>query len=58
MNFDSHHPLRHKLGVIRTLLDKCEIIVTDDEDRKSEVEHIRKALSLCGYPEKEKVVYP
>ena len=48
LNFDSHHPLQHKLSVIRTLLDRCENSVTDDEDRNSEVENIRKALSCLS----------
>ena len=50
LNFDSHHPLHQKLGVIRTLLDRCNNIVTDDLDRVSEVSHIEKALERCGYP--------
>ena len=50
LNFDSHHPLHQKLGVIRTLLDRCNNIVTDDLDRVSEVLHIEKALERCGYP--------
>jgi hypothetical protein len=37
--------------VIRTLLDRCENIVTEEEDRKNEVEHVKEALSVCGYPE-------
>ncbi len=45
--------MQHKLSVIRTLglLDRCEHIVTEEEDRKNEVEHVREALSVCGYPE-------
>ena len=46
-NFRSHHPLNHKLAVIRTLL---ESIVTEEDDRKKEEEHVAKALSKCGYP--------
>ena len=37
LNFDSHHPLQHKLSVIRTLLDRCENIVTEEEDRKKKL---------------------
>ena len=51
LNFASHHPLHHKLGVIRTLLDRKDTIVTEDEDKKAEEEHIREALKRCGYPE-------
>ncbi|XP_072041346.1 uncharacterized protein [Amphiura filiformis] len=41
LSFASHHPLEHKLSVIKTLLYRSEI-VTDPEDRAEEIEH-------CGY---------
>jgi len=50
LNFGSHHPLNHKLAVIRTLLDRCYSIVTEEDDRKKKEEHVAKALSKCGYP--------
>ena len=34
LNFYSHHPLHHKLGVVRTLLDRCETVVTEEGDKK------------------------
>ena len=46
----SHHPLHHKLGVVRTLLDRCNNIVTDPADMEEEENHIAKALKQCGYP--------
>ena len=49
LNFNSHHPLHQKLAVIKTLLDRCNNIVTDPEDRRKEV-YITKALQECGYP--------
>ena len=45
-----HHPLNHKLAVIRTLLERCYSIVTEEDDRKKEEEHVAKALRKCGYP--------
>jgi len=48
LNFGSHHPLNHKLVVIRTLLERCYGIVTEEDDRKKE-EHVAKALRKCGY---------
>ena len=33
LNISSHHPLYKKLGIIKTLLDKCNNIVTEPEDR-------------------------
>ncbi len=50
LHFNSHHPLHHKLGVIRTLMNRCNNIVSEEEDRQKEKDHIQKALSLCGYP--------
>jgi len=49
LNFMSHHPLHQKLGVIRTLLNRCENVVTEEEDRKQEEEHITSALKKCSY---------
>ena len=48
--YDSHHPLQHKLGVVRTLFDRCLNIVTDTVDQQQELEHIASALTVCGYP--------
>ena len=48
--FESHHPLHHKMGVVRTLLDRCEGIVSEEGDREEERKTIKDALSICGYP--------
>ena len=48
--FDSHHPLHHKMGVVRTLLDRCEDIVSEEEDSEKQRETVTKALGGCGYP--------
>jgi len=45
--------MNHKLAVIRTLLERCYSIVTEEGDRKKEEEHVAKALSKCGYPVSE-----
>ena len=50
LQFQSHHPLHQKLGVVRTLLDRKEHIVTEDADKEKEENIIREALSDCGYP--------
>ena len=49
--FDSHHPLHQKLGMPRTLLNRCEEIVTEEEDRKEERNTIKNALNICCYPD-------
>jgi hypothetical protein len=48
--FDSHHPLHHKLGVVRTLLDRANNIISNEEAKDEEEKHIKKALKTCGYP--------
>ena len=51
LNFHSHHPLHQKMGVVRSLLDRCYSLVTTKEDVKEEEEHIKGALERCGYPQ-------
>ena len=51
LSFQSHHLLQHKLAVIRTLLERSDSFVTEEEDRKQEEEHIRTALHTCSYPD-------
>ena len=48
--FNSHRPLLQKRAVVRTLLDRCEDIITEEEDRKEWKDSIRDALKVCGYP--------
>ncbi len=50
LSFESHHPLAHKLGVIRTLFDRKDNLITDPADRIAEEQHIIRALETCGYP--------
>ncbi len=51
LNFFSHHPLHQKLGVIRTLFDRSNNIVTEEEDKKEEEEKVKSAMMVCGYPD-------
>ena len=50
LSFRSHHSLNHKLGVIHTLYDWCDNIVTEEVDAAEEIIHVDKALERCGYP--------
>lgn len=50
LQFGSHHPLIHKLGVIRTLHYRADTIISDQSDIPSEKDHIEGALKRCGYP--------
>ena len=47
--FDSHHPLEHKLSVIKTLFHRADSIVTSDTAKRDEQKHLRGALAKCGY---------
>ena len=49
--FDSHHPLEHKPGVIKTLQHRAKEIPTTTQGTKKEQEHIKTALKTCGYPD-------
>ena len=40
-NFHSQHPLHHKLGVVRTLMDRMENVVTEKADKREEELRIR-----------------
>ncbi len=42
LHFKTHHPLHQKLGVVSTLLDRCKTVVTKDEDKIAEAQHIEK----------------
>ncbi|KAI8484070.1 hypothetical protein Bbelb_381880 [Branchiostoma belcheri] len=51
LSFNSHHPLHQKLGVFRTLMDRCNAVVTDESDRQQQIQHIKQALARCNYPD-------
>ena len=50
LNYQSHHPLHQKLGVIRSLLDRKDHIVKEELEKEEEVRHITKALKQNKYP--------
>ena len=50
LNFMSNHPIEHKIGVVRTLMNRAEAVVSDEGDLRDEKQHIRKALQINGYP--------
>ncbi|XP_072035243.1 uncharacterized protein [Amphiura filiformis] len=50
LNFESNHPVQHKLGVIQTLHHRAGSIITDQEDKEKEKLHVSKAWEKCNYP--------
>ncbi len=50
LQFDSHQPLEHKLGVMRTLRHRANTTVSDKNTLKDEEDHIKQALCIAGYP--------
>ena len=51
LNYKSHHPLHQKLGVIRTLYDRKDNLVTEEADKDQKEQIVQTALQLCGYPQ-------
>ena len=50
LDFDSHHPLAHKVAVARTLLTRADHICGSAPDRDVEKRRITEALNSNGYP--------
>ena len=51
LHFRSHHAKHQKPGVIRTLINRCESIISEESDKEEERDHIKQALRACGYPD-------
>ena len=51
LNFSSNNPLEHKRGVVRTLMNRVDRLVSDETELGREKKHIRKALQVNGYPD-------
>ena len=48
---NSHQPLQHKFGVIRTLRHRSNTVITEMEDKEKEDAHLKRVLSISGYPQ-------
>ena len=47
-SFESHHPLQHKVSVIRTFMHGPNSCIAEEEDRISEYNHIKISVKICG----------
>ena len=50
LQYDSHQPLQHKLGVVRTVTQRATTITTKPEDLAREMSHLHEVLHNSGYP--------
>ena len=50
VDFSSHHPLAHKIAVVRTLYSKAQALTSSAVTRTQEQHTISKALAQNGYP--------
>ena len=50
LQFESHHPLSHKISVVNTLLSRAHIHSSSASNLSTEVDHVVTALRLNGYP--------
>ena len=49
LQYDSHQPLQHKLGVIRTLKNRVTTHCSTPQAKAAEESHIKHVLSISGY---------
>ena len=50
LDWNSNHHVKQKMGLISTFEHRIEELVTEEEDKKKELRHVRKALRRCGHP--------
>ena len=44
LNFQSNHHLQHKRAVVNTLMLRAQTLVTENDDRTRETQHVKQAL--------------
>lgn len=50
LDYESHHPLSHKLSVVSTLLHRIDTHCSTDSARSVENSRVLQALKVNGYP--------
>ena len=51
LNFHSNHHLQHKRAVVNTLLLRAKSLVSEEDDRVYEIQHVKQALKTNNYPD-------
>ena len=51
LNFDSHHPLMHKVVIVRTLVSRTNALCSTSLSTQTELNHIFSALAKNQYPQ-------
>ena len=51
LQYESHHPMSNKIGVVKTLLHNADILCSNDESKSKEINCVNQALRICGYPD-------
>ena len=46
LNFDAHYHLGHKRSVVKTLLCRSNIVISEEEDRTQEIDHLKSIIYL------------
>ena len=50
LDYQSNHHVKQKIGIIDTFKHRIKELITEEEDKKKETRHVRKALKRCGHP--------
>nr|VZI36756.1 unnamed protein product [Spirometra erinaceieuropaei] len=50
LNFNSNHPISHKLSCVRTLYRRVETHCSEPEDKIAELQYLRRVFKANGYP--------